>query len=104
MNPLDQVIFEYTLDELMEDVRCEQFMDISSRESVCEWLKAPVRENRSRRGIERTTTSPRIPYSSQRIPGSNLLIKKSVFSCDRLWAPGSSRLDGFASHLDQPIR
>ena len=45
MNPLDQVIFEYTLDELMEDVGCEQFMDISSRESVSEWLRAPVREN-----------------------------------------------------------
>jgi len=38
LNPLDQVVLENTLDELMENIRCEELVDISSREAVSKRL------------------------------------------------------------------
>ena len=32
------MVFEDTLDDLMEDIGCNQLVDVSTRESVCEWL------------------------------------------------------------------
>ena len=38
MNPSDEVIFERALDELVEDVRRNELVDIRSREVVCKGL------------------------------------------------------------------
>ena len=37
-NPSDEVIFERALDELVEDVRRNELVDIRSREVVCKGL------------------------------------------------------------------
>ena len=37
--PLNKVILEYPLDELVKDVWCEQFMDVGSRKTVCKRLR-----------------------------------------------------------------
>jgi len=38
LNPLNQVVLENTLDELMENIGCEELVDISSREAVSKRL------------------------------------------------------------------
>jgi hypothetical protein len=38
-NPCYQMVLEHALDELMEDVGCDQFMDISMWKSMCKGLK-----------------------------------------------------------------
>jgi hypothetical protein len=37
-HPLDEVVFEYTFDELVEEVRSYQFVDVRTREMLSEWL------------------------------------------------------------------
>lgn len=38
VDPFYKVIFEYTLDELMQNVGCKQFVDISTRKAFSERL------------------------------------------------------------------
>ena len=71
-------------------------MDIGAWKSVSKWLiHTSIRliEQDKPYGI-RTTMSLFIPNSSQRMLGSNFLMRKSV-----LWLPGPSRFSGIASHL-----
>lgn len=41
--PLDEVVLERSLDELMQEIRRQEFMDVCPREVVCEWLPEHVR-------------------------------------------------------------
>ena len=38
-HPVDEVIFEYTLDELMEDVWGDQLINVCAREMISEGLE-----------------------------------------------------------------
>jgi hypothetical protein len=38
LDPGDEVVLESSLDDLMKNVWGDQFMDIRSREVICEWL------------------------------------------------------------------
>lgn len=38
LNPCYKMILEYTLDQLVEDVRCHEFMDVGTGEVMCKWL------------------------------------------------------------------
>ena len=38
-HPLDKVVFEYAFDELVEEVRSYQFVDVCTREMFGEWLR-----------------------------------------------------------------
>jgi hypothetical protein len=38
VNPHDNVIFECAFDHLMEQIRRQELMDVSSRKVVCKWL------------------------------------------------------------------
>lgn len=37
-NPCNQMIFECSLDHLVEDVARKELMDIGTREIICKWL------------------------------------------------------------------
>jgi hypothetical protein len=37
-HPRNQVIFEYAFNQLVQKVRCKEFMDVGARESVCKRL------------------------------------------------------------------
>jgi hypothetical protein len=39
LNPLDEVVLEPTFYNLMEEVRCDEFVNFRAREPVREWLK-----------------------------------------------------------------
>ena len=38
-NPLNKVVFEYTVDELVEEIRGYQFMDVCMGEMLSKWLE-----------------------------------------------------------------
>jgi hypothetical protein len=38
LHPVDEMILECPLDNLMEDIRGQEFMDISAGKAICEWL------------------------------------------------------------------
>lgn len=38
-NPLNKVVFEYTFDELVEEVRGYQFVDVCAGEMLGKWLE-----------------------------------------------------------------
>ena len=67
----------------------------------CKVVKGrPELNNLSYRKIgRRTTMSLRNPKSSHRIPGSKVLIKNSVFWCERRRVSSASRSSGCPSHL-----
>jgi hypothetical protein len=83
--PLHEVIFECPLYELVQKVRSKQFVNISMRKPMCKRLVDNISKGYEGTKLEGepTTMSYLIPNSSQRIPGSNLLIRKSVFSWER---------------------
>jgi hypothetical protein len=86
----------------MEQIWCDRLMNIGTWKSMGEWLQRPwLRGERIERLL--TTTSGRIPYSSQTMPGSNVSKRKSALSCVRRWAELSSKLLGRASHLHSHI-
>ena len=38
IDPSDDMIFECSLDDLVEEVRRQKFMNIGTRKELCEWL------------------------------------------------------------------
>ena len=42
--PINEVIFKYTLDELVQEVRSYQLVYIRTRKIICKWLDGQVRE------------------------------------------------------------
>ena len=44
VDPRYKMIFKNTLDKLVEEIRCEQLMDVSTREIVCERLRGLCKE------------------------------------------------------------
>ena len=46
-HPLNEVVFEYTFDELVEEVWSYQFVDVCTREMFSEWLGGVVRVSTS---------------------------------------------------------
>ena len=112
-NPGNEVVFERSLDELMEDVRRDQLMDISSREVVCEGLfngecKSYVHQYYTFRSRRPTTISPTMPYVCQSTPSSKDLTAFSVCSRLRMTRGRSglseSRFFLLAVQLDRAIR
>ena len=69
-NPVNEVIFERPLDELVKEVETDQFVDIRSWEVVREGLKRQLGRHSGRLAIAiLTTTCSLIPNSSQsRLP------------------------------------
>jgi len=47
-HPLNKVVLENTFDELVEEVRCYQFMDVCAGKMLGEWLGGGVRVSTSR--------------------------------------------------------
>jgi len=96
------VVFECPLNELMQEIWCEEFMNISPGKTICKWLSVTVSAEHHMKGAKYkyTTTLLLMPNWSHRIPGSHCLMRKSVFACERRWLPGLSRFSGSASHLD----
>ena len=41
-NPGDNVVLKRALDDLVEEIRAQQFVDISAGKSCCEWLYCDV--------------------------------------------------------------
>ena len=39
-DPLNEVVLERALDELVEQIRGQELMDVRTREVVCKWLRA----------------------------------------------------------------
>ena len=84
-HPFDKVIFEYPLDELMEDVWSDQFVNICTRKMFSERLRKqksvmPLSDNRASR---LTLTLSMIPYVSQSNFESNTALQAFVCSGDR---------------------
>ena len=42
--PLDEMVLEHTLDNLVEDIRGDQLVDVCAREVICEWLAKQVKK------------------------------------------------------------
>jgi hypothetical protein len=48
LDPLHEMVLEHPLDELMEEVRGEQSIDVRSWKAICEWLEfTAIRQCRS---------------------------------------------------------
>ena len=63
--PLNQVIFEYTFDELMEEVRGDELIDVGIRKVLGKWLGARLRRQKAKQvDTGPTVTSSTIPYCS----------------------------------------
>jgi hypothetical protein len=79
-----EVIFKCPLYELVKKVRSKEFMNICTWKSMCKRLVDDLDMSKWHEGTElkQTTMSYLIPNSSQRILGSNSLIRKLVFSCE----------------------
>jgi len=76
-------------------------MNVGARKLMCEWLLNSVRGKgkEDSTGDKLTNISARTPKSVQRVPGSQLPIRKSVIVWVRRRAPGASRFSGRAVHL-----
>lgn len=102
-HPLDKVVFEHAFDELVEEVRSYQFMDVCTREMFGEWLRGGggsqhIRKNRAR-WVGLAMTPSTIPYSSQSIFGVNAPLQAPVCSGDRKSGSILSRFAGGDAQL-----
>jgi len=100
-HPFDEVILKCSFDELMQNIGSKELMDVGVRKVVCKGLWSAIVNAitiylNNVRG--HTTSSPIIPYSSQRTPKSTESTSASVCSCDQE-TPLSSRVEGNARHL-----
>ena len=41
--PINKVVFEYSLDKLVKEIRRDQLVNVCTREVLCEWLAKRVR-------------------------------------------------------------
>jgi hypothetical protein len=65
LDPFDKVVLEGTLDDLMEDIRGDQLVDVGPRESIGEWLNLSVSNEDMQFDEICTCTSSLIPKLSQ---------------------------------------
>jgi hypothetical protein len=45
-DPFYQMVFEGSFDELVQEIRCQEFMNVSACKGVSEWLNQNASENR----------------------------------------------------------
>lgn len=101
-HPLNKVVFEYAFDELVEEVRSYQFMDVCAGEILGERLggcrSQHIERNRaSEVGLAMTPST--IPYFSHSIFGVNASLQAPVCSGDRKSGSISSRFPGGDAQL-----
>jgi len=101
-HPLNKVVFEYTFDELVEEVRGYQLMDVCVGEMLSEWLggrgSQHIQRNRaSEAGLAMTPST--IPYFSHSTFGANASLQAPVCSGDRKSGSISSRFPGGDAQL-----
>jgi hypothetical protein len=51
VNPHYNMILECPFDDLMEQIRCQEFMDVSMRKAMCEWLQESASEYKFERWV-----------------------------------------------------
>jgi len=101
-HPINEVILEYTLDKLVEEVWSYQLVNICARKMFGERLTGCVRwiAVRQQGGAGLTATSLMIPYFSQRTFKSNAALHAFVCSGNRNSGSIWSRLPGDEAQLD----
>ena len=62
----DKVILEYSLDYLVEEIRCQEFMNVSQRKVGSKWLSETWDSWCKQIKEQLTMISPTMPYPSQR--------------------------------------
>jgi hypothetical protein len=94
------VVFECALNQLVEEIGWQEFVNIHARKVMYKdcnknWVKFRTAKVKHLP----TTTSLQILNSLQMMSGWKHLIRKSVFSWEQRWVVGSSRFSGLAVHL-----
>jgi hypothetical protein len=97
------MVFECTLNYLVQKIGRQQFVDVSPRKMGCERLVAYVYKRITSNPRQLTSTSPTTPYPSDRFLrlSENALLSVSVWTCDCGIDDGSlSKAAWFDVHLE----
>jgi hypothetical protein len=100
--PFNKVVLEHTFDELVEEIRSYQFMDVCPGEVLSEWLGGWLGNPPHAAGIDGTgltVTPSTIPYLSQSSFDSKAPLQALVCSGDRKSGSIWSRLPGDEAQL-----